>query len=128
MRYKIYVGDEKCTNCGRPHKKVFEIDGKPYGSSCANEILGSNLTAPLWLYELAEHWVQAEANQNFIYTHIEDCSTNFINYYGTNLQDSEGDSKVWTKSIKLNDKTVKIEWQHEINDYIVSRYNEIKNS
>lgn len=40
--------------------KFFEIDGKPYGSSCANKIIGKELTAPVWLYELAETWFQDE--------------------------------------------------------------------
>lgn len=60
MDVKIYIGNAECTACGRRHRKVFEIDGKPYGSSCANKIIGKELTAPVWLYELAETWFQDE--------------------------------------------------------------------
>ncbi|PGO60656.1 hypothetical protein [Priestia megaterium] len=125
MNYKIYIGNEKCTKCGKSHKKVFEIDGRPYGSSCAMEILGKNLSAPLWLYELAEKWVQQDSKETE-YAHIEDCSTNFINHHATNTLDRDGVSKVWLKTIKIKDKNVKAEWQLEINDYIVKRYTELK--
>lgn len=125
MQVKIYVGNEKCTKCGRSHKKVFEIDGKPYGSSCANELLGKNLDAPLWLYVLAEEWVKEEVLE-VDYKNVEDCTVNFINHYGSSLDDRDGSSKVWEKAIKIDGKSVKVEWQYEINDYIVKRYNELK--
>ena len=105
--YQIYIGNEKCTKCGKSHKKVFEIDGKPYGSSCANEILGRNLDAPLWLYVLAEEWVKKEAVE-CDYTHVEDCSVNFINHYGSNMDDKDGASKVWLKAIKIDGRNVKL--------------------
>ena len=123
MQVKIYIGDSNCTNCGKKHKKVFEIDGKPYGSSCANELLGKNLTAPVWLYELAEEWVQEDVSSD--YSHIEDCSINFFNHYET-VSKSYSGQKVWSKPIKLQGKNVKVDWQFEINDYIVERYKAIK--
>lgn len=125
MNVKIYIGNENCTKCGKKHKKVFEINGKPYGSSCADEILGKNLTAPVWLYELAEKWVQQDFKESD-YTHIEDCSVNFINHYGSNMTTRDGGSKVWEKTIKIDGKNAKAEWQLEINEYIVSRYKELK--
>lgn len=125
MDVKIYLGEANCTTCGKKHKKIFEIDGQPYGSSCANEILGKNLTAPVWLYELAEEWVleEAENYKEQISEDYEDISVNFFNEYETdNNYDGQ---KLWNRSIKVNGKNVKVDWQYEIHDYLIGRWKEL---
>ncbi|WP_186313229.1 hypothetical protein [Bacillus velezensis] len=125
MDVKIYLGEANCTACGKKHKKIFEIDGKPYGSSCANEILGKNLTAPVWLYELAEKWVLEEAEncKEQISEDYEDISVNFFNEYETdNNYDGQ---KLWNRSIKVNGKNVKVDWQYEIHEYLIGRWKEL---
>ncbi|MGN7209778.1 hypothetical protein ACTHPW_18540 [Bacillus velezensis] len=125
MDVKIYLGEANCTACGKKHKKIFEIDGKPYGSSCANEILDKNLTAPVWLYELAEKWVleEAENYKGQISEDYEDISVNFFNEYETgNNYDGQ---KLWNRSIKVNGKNVKVDWQYEIHEYLTGRWKEL---
>lgn len=125
MEVKIYLGDANCTTCGRRHKKVFEIDGKPYGSSCANEILGKNLNAPVWLYELAEEWVvdEAKRRKDQIQGDYDYISVNFFNEYETHT--NYDGQKLWNKPIKVNGKTVKVDWQYEIHDYLMNRWSEL---
>lgn len=121
MEVKIYLGDAQCTQCGKKHKKIFEIDGKPYGSSCANELLGKNLTAPVWLYELAENWIKEEFK--FDYTHLDEIAVNFFNQYDTG---NYKEHRLWEKPVKVNAKSVKVDWQFEINDYIMARYKQLR--
>lgn len=104
----IYIGDAKCTECGKKHKKVFEIEGKPYGSSCAKTILGKELNAPIWLYQLAEEYVQnygieQEDIKNGI---IEDFEVNFWNT--RKGLSPMGYEKVYEKSIKIGEKCVTV--------------------
>lgn len=125
MIVKIYIGDSKCTKCGKKHSKIFEIDGKPYGSSCARDILGKDLSAPVWLYELAEKFIQEEAKRCPDYKYLGDISCNFINKYATSTENSDGSSKVWRKPIKIQGKWCKSDWQKEIDKYIGHRFPEI---
>ncbi|MGN7209787.1 hypothetical protein ACTHPW_18495 [Bacillus velezensis] len=126
MDVKIYIGNAECTACGRRHRKVFEIDGKPYGSSCANKIIGKELTAPVWLYELAETWFQDEMKRfqgDASKVDYEGIAVNFFN----DVEDADANydgQKIWSKSIKVNGKTVKVDWQYEINDYLKGRCRE----
>lgn len=120
---KIYIGESRCTSCGKRHKRVFEIDGKPYGSSCAIKLIGKELSAPLWLYQLAEEWVIKDVEIS-AYLDVSEASVNFFNYYET---DTNYDGhRLWNKAIKVQGRSVKVDWQYEINDYIISRYEELK--
>jgi len=129
MNYKIYIGNSKCTKCGKSHKKVFEINGLPYGSSCAKEIICKELTAPVWLYEIAEKYVKNKIKNNNIELNEGDFEVNFWNELpnATLGKKCNGwfESYVYKKSIKINGKSVKLDWQYEIVDYLQNRYAEI---
>ena len=130
LTYKIYLGESNCVVCGKKHKKIFEIDGKPYGSSCAKEILGKELNAPIWLYDLAEEYVQENGiKKNWIKTmRDEDFQTNFWNVDLLNITDwfKGGRSLIYEKSIKVDGKRISSKNQYEIVEYIKNRYHEIK--
>jgi len=131
MSYKIYQRFSKCTKCGKSHKKIFEIDGKPYGSSCAKDIIGKELTAPVWLYELAEQHVQSRIKSNDI-ENVEDFEVNFWNELPDDKNTILGrsfnnlfESYIYHKTIKIKGKSVKVDWQHEIVGYLHNRHAEI---
>lgn len=134
--YKIYLGESKCTTCGKKHKKIFEIDGKPYGSSCAKEVLGKELNAPIWLYNLADEYIQEYGIEDAKTSDIDSFEVNFWNTLPVNNGTMLGklyrggmfESYVYNKTVKINGKSVKVDWQHEIVEYIRNRYAEIKES
>lgn len=41
--------------------------------------------------------------------------------------DKTGSSKVWERSIKIEGKSVKADWQHEIAEYLESRHWQLTN-
>lgn len=131
MDIKIYLGDSKCIKCGKSHKKIFEINGKPYGSSCAKEIIGKDLSAPVWLYKLAENYIQCKIQKNNIEENVEDFEVNFWNENelpNTVLGKDFGgwfESYVYNKTIKINNKSVRVDWQHEIVEYLQNRHKQI---
>jgi len=132
MGYKIYIGNSKCTKCGKSHKKVFEIDGKPYGSSCAKDIIEKDLNAPVWLYEIAENYVQKKIEKKDIEENVDDFEVNFWNELPSRNDTKLGkecdgwyESYVYEKTIKIQGKSVKVDWQYEIIDYLHSRHKEI---
>ena len=132
MNYKIYIGNSKCTKCGKSHKKVFEIDGKPYSSSCAKDIIEKDLNAPVWLYEIAENYVQKKIEKKDIEENVDDFEVNFWNELPSGNDTKLGkecdgwyESYVYEKTIKIQGKSVKVDWQYEIIDYLHSRHKEI---
>lgn len=127
--YRIYIGDGKCEKCGRKHKKIFEIDGKIYGSSCAREVLGLNLTAPLWLYKMADDYVQKKIKNNEVELRVEDFECNFWNEMDNlelGKQDGYDGAMIYTKACKVNGKRVSIEWQYEMAHYLNQKWDEVK--
>lgn len=123
--YKVYLGEGKCTRCGKKHKKIFEIDGQIYGSSCAREVLGLNLTAPAWLYKMAEDYANNKIVNNEVEKRVEDFEVNFWNEMD-NLELGGCDDMIYTKACKINGKRVSIAWQSEIADYLNQIWDSLK--
>lgn len=125
--FKVYVGNENCTACGKKHKKVFEFDGKPYGFTCAKKLFGIDLSAPAWLYELAETWMKKDSG--YTEDNYDCCTLNFFNHYGLEeggkIEDRYGESLLWNKPVRIRGYSIKVDWQYEINDYILRRYREL---
>lgn len=131
MNMKIYLGNGICARCGKIHKKIFEIDNKIYGSSCAKEVLGVNYSAPVWLYELSEKIINEMQNiDSRRFKNDEDFNLEYF-FWGTLSKYTNCDyscyegSKLFSKPFKIYNKNVKVDWQYEINDYMKQRRNQI---
>ena len=128
INYRIYLGESNCTACGKKHKKIFEINGKAYGSSCAKELLGKELNAPIWLYNLAEDYIKKfGVEKNWINTiKDEDFQTNFWNVDALNITWTGNFPRIYERPIKIDGKKITVENQCEIVEYIKNRYWEIR--
>lgn len=134
-RYVIRLGDYNCSQCGKKMRKGYFIAGNPnpYGSECAKELLGlTTLPAPAWVIDVAEAYVQWVFNRAKSAEDIdgpEDMQVNFFNYgddmpWGgklSNITDALGGQRAFNKPVRINNKTVKVDWQNELAYYIVNR-------
>lgn len=127
---KIYIvhgrKSSHCTNCDRKHQKVFEIDGEPYGATCAELIFGVKSCTPLWAYLLAEEYVKARTNyKKPLETHAEDFEVGFWNDLGDRLgyrYKLGGSQGVHFQTVKIDGKYLNVTQQREIADYLVGRH------
>ncbi len=116
---RIYDGESNCTVCGRKHKHIYEIDGIKYGIQCAKKVLGVEIKSPVWLYELANKYIDKNINEYDIsFTGVDDFQTNFWNENNTNYDYSKPKKGVYMSAVKVNGKNVSVDMQFEIVDYL----------
>lgn len=130
--YKMQRGSSQCYECGKKITKIFVIEGKHYGSECAAKLIGrapGQLTAPLWLLEMGEAYTTYRFAHRDNIEDAQDFVTNFFNVSTPGIEISHtedpglfGASRIWVKSIKINGKTVKVDWQYELAQYIRGLY------
>ncbi len=124
---RIYLGEEKCTTCGRKHQKVFEIDGKPYGSSCAEALLSRQFDAPAWLYKMADEYAVKEFKDAVPTGKLDDFESfgvNFWNWAGMTQSGDQSEHALWNRAVRINGKSVKVDWQKEIHQYLRNLYDQ----
>lgn len=133
---RTYIGESNCDLCGKSHKKIVEIDGKKYGTSCANKILKgqNNYSAPLWLYESVEKYLLKDYKT---YSSIEDakefCFLNWYNnFFDVQWSVSRSDQpQLFSNSVKVlidgKSKSIKLDWQWELQKYCEDYIEELIN-
>jgi hypothetical protein len=137
--YIILLGSSNCSTCGKNIKKIYKYKNKDYGSECIKKELGISdvsdeaLSIPPWLLLVAEKYIQYRIERDPELKNIEhgdDFATNFYNYeFGIEMKlvDKNGLALVDNnKTIKIDGKPVKRDWQIELFYYLVQRRNQIK--
>lgn len=114
--YRVFKGASVCAACTKRIGNVVEIDGKHYGTDCAETLLGKKVSAPAWLYELAEAFANNEADDKEAYDYLGDLFSNFWNQHG------EWSGTDERPIVRVNGERVTIPHQEEVNVYLREQY------
>lgn len=116
--HRVTSGDSKCTKCGKHIKTIHLRNNVPYGSECASLILGKSLSAPFWLYHLANDYI-IYARTTFVHPTVDDFCVNFWNWVpNLTWSGDKNELAVFNKPVKIDGKRVPVKWQVEINAHL----------
>lgn len=120
--YRVYKGRSNCAECDKAMQNIHEIDGKQLDAECAATVLGRGISAPLWLYELANNYEEHVFEAQQAAPTAEEFAAGFWTWEGARYSQSgeQDEQAVFNRTVKLNNKPVKVDWQNEVHAYLLA--------